>query len=243
ARGAQDAALTVEQYLRGQGDRLGVGALDLGEPRPRVTARQGLVLQRALAALVADRAVERVGDEEEFHHPLLGLVGHRGGLLGAHHHAGRHGGGARGDGLGGALDLDDALAARAHGLEQGVIAEAGDLHAGLLGRADDERALGAGELAAGDRPGAQGLALTRADAGHRATSSLADAAPERAPANTVARQWSNGQPSGTWARYSSRNRRMDETIGAAAASPSAQNDLPTTLSEMSSSSSRSSSVA
>src|SRR5699024_3915116 len=94
-----------------------------------------------------------------------------------------------------------------------------------------------------DRQGDQVLALTRVDAGHRATSSLSDAAPERAPANTVARRWSNGQPSGTWARYSSRNRRMDETIGAAAASPSAQNDLPTTLSEMSSSSSRSSSVA
>ena len=36
-----------------------------------------LVLQRALAALVADRAVERVVDEQQLHDALLRLVGDR----------------------------------------------------------------------------------------------------------------------------------------------------------------------
>jgi hypothetical protein len=36
-----------------------------------------LVLQVALAALVADRAVERVVDEQELHHPFARLLDHR----------------------------------------------------------------------------------------------------------------------------------------------------------------------
>ena len=49
---------------------------------------EGVVLQAALAGLVADRAVEGVVDEEELHHPLLRLLdlGH----VGAHHHAVLH---------------------------------------------------------------------------------------------------------------------------------------------------------
>src|SRR6185436_9626450 len=36
-----------------------------------------LVLQIALAALVADRAIERVVDEQELHHPFARLLDHR----------------------------------------------------------------------------------------------------------------------------------------------------------------------
>src|SRR5690348_17779164 len=36
-----------------------------------------LVLQVALAALVADRAIQRVVDEQELHHPVARLLDHR----------------------------------------------------------------------------------------------------------------------------------------------------------------------
>ena len=37
----------------------------------------GLVLQVAFAALVADRAIERMVDQQEFHHAFAGLLDHR----------------------------------------------------------------------------------------------------------------------------------------------------------------------
>ena len=46
-----------------------------------------LVLQRALAALVAHRAVQRVVDEQQLHDAVLRLVGHRRGVLRLDHHA------------------------------------------------------------------------------------------------------------------------------------------------------------
>ena len=58
----------------GDGDGLGPVALLLEEaalPRP---VGEGLVLQGALSALVAHRAVERMVDEEELEHPVLGLA-------------------------------------------------------------------------------------------------------------------------------------------------------------------------
>ena len=87
---AQHAPLAVEQHLRGDVDRLGEGALHAtarGEARLAATVGHRLVLQRALAALVADRAVERVVDQEVLHHALLRLVGARGGELGLDLHA------------------------------------------------------------------------------------------------------------------------------------------------------------
>ena len=59
---ALDAALAVEQHEVAQRDRLREVALLLDEPRLAGTERERLVLQRALAAAVADRAVERVVD-------------------------------------------------------------------------------------------------------------------------------------------------------------------------------------
>ena len=58
---AQDAALAVEVDRLGDGDRLGVVPLLLDPARLARAVGHGLVLQRALAALVAHRAVERDG--------------------------------------------------------------------------------------------------------------------------------------------------------------------------------------
>src|SRR3712207_8054496 len=64
APGAQHAALPVEQQIGADGQRLGVGALDVDEPALGAAVAHRLVLQRALAALVADRAVQRVVDRK-----------------------------------------------------------------------------------------------------------------------------------------------------------------------------------
>jgi hypothetical protein len=107
---AEHAALPVQQDRLGDLDRLLVAALLLDEaglPRP---VGQGLVLERALAALVAHGAVERMVDQQQLQVALL--AGH----------------------------LDQALAAGAQGGEQPVVAEAGDDRAQLLGGADHQRA-------------------------------------------------------------------------------------------------------
>ncbi len=51
-------------------------ALVLLEARAVTAIGHRLILQVALAALVADRAVERVVDEQELHHPVAGLLHH-----------------------------------------------------------------------------------------------------------------------------------------------------------------------
>src|SRR5207344_69731 len=56
--------------------------------RSRRTVPDREILQLAFAALIADRAVERVVDEQELHHALLRLDGLV--ALGAHDHALRH---------------------------------------------------------------------------------------------------------------------------------------------------------
>ena len=74
AAAALDAALAVEQHQLGDGDGLGPVALLLEEPALARPVGEDLVLQRALAALVAHRAVERMVDEQELEHPVLGLL-------------------------------------------------------------------------------------------------------------------------------------------------------------------------
>ena len=70
---------------------IGLGKVRLTsvEAGVRAAVAHRLVLQRALAALVADRAVQRVVDEQQLHHALLRLVGDRRGVLGLDHHARR----------------------------------------------------------------------------------------------------------------------------------------------------------
>src|SRR5512132_528915 len=74
ASGTEHAALPVEQYLRGDRDRLLERPLAIHESRVGTAVAHRLVLQRALAALVADRAVERMVDEQQLHDALLRLV-------------------------------------------------------------------------------------------------------------------------------------------------------------------------
>src|SRR5579862_7949676 len=71
---AEDATLAVDGYQRAQRQRLLEVALGLDEARASETPAEGDVLQRALTALVADRAVEWVVDEEELDHCVLGMA-------------------------------------------------------------------------------------------------------------------------------------------------------------------------
>src|SRR3546814_19014205 len=238
---ADDAALAVEQDLGRDVDRLGKRPLHatvgreagLGTP-----VGHRLVLQGALAAFVADRAVERVVDQQELHHPLLRLVGDRGGDLSVDHHAVGHGQGAGGLRLGhraavaGVGHLDHALPTGTHRGQQRVVAEPRDLGADLLGGTDHQGVLGDADLDAVDRDGDEiGLLRRR---GHEVTSCSAHA---------VLRAGSNGQPPWVrWARYSSRKYWIDEVIGLVAPSPRAQKARPRMLSHWSRSSSRSSSA-
>ena len=88
-----------------------------------------LVLQRALATLVADRAVERMVDQQELHDALLRRLGDRRRERGADLHALGDRDRAGGLRLGLALDLDQARAAGRDRLEQRVVAEPRDLDA------------------------------------------------------------------------------------------------------------------
>ena len=73
----EDAALAVERDRGRDRDRLLEGELLEAHPRVARPVAEGEVLQRALAALVADRAVERVVDEDELERRVLRLGGHR----------------------------------------------------------------------------------------------------------------------------------------------------------------------
>ena len=157
---AEHAALAVEQHLGRDPDRLGEGPLGLLEAARRRAVAHRLVLQRALAALVADRAVERVVDQEQLDDAGLRLGGDRRGVLGPDDHARRDLEGAGGLRLrhgpqrpvgARSRDLDEALPAGAGRSEQRVVAEPRDGDADLLGGADDERALGHAHLDVVDR--------------------------------------------------------------------------------------------
>ena len=137
---ALDTALTIEQHQVRDGDRLLEVALLLDEPALARTVGQGLVLQRALAALVADGTVERVVGQQELQHPVLRLLDLlRGGV--DHHPVGhRDEAGRLQRGAAGAVHLDQAHAAHAHRLHARVVAEARDVGPGPLGRGDQQLA-------------------------------------------------------------------------------------------------------
>ena len=139
---ARDAALAIEQDLGADIDGLGEGAALLLEAGHGLSGRHRLVLQRALPALVADGAVERVIEEQELHHSLLRLIGHLRRALGLDDHPVGDRDRARGLRLALALDLDQAHAACRDRVEERVIAKARDLDAHEFGHADDKHALG-----------------------------------------------------------------------------------------------------
>ncbi len=135
---AQDAALAVEVDDVADRDRLLVVALLLDEAALAGAVAERLVLQGALAALVAHRAVERVVGEQQFEHAFLHPLG--GLALGVDLHVRGHRHHARdGDGRAAArVALDQAHAALAHRGHAVVVAEAGDVLAGVGGGLDDQ---------------------------------------------------------------------------------------------------------
>src|SRR3546814_2076187 len=80
--GEPDAALSLDAAVHHRFDDrphifLGDGALVFLITRRAAATGDRLVLQVALAALVADRAIERMIDEQELHHPFACLLDHR----------------------------------------------------------------------------------------------------------------------------------------------------------------------
>src|SRR5260370_16131115 len=97
---AEDAALAVERDVLGERNRLLEMQARAVDPARRIPVPEREVLKRALAALVADGAVQRVVDELELQDVRARLHGHR--ALRAHDHAFGDRRGAGGIGAGGA---------------------------------------------------------------------------------------------------------------------------------------------
>jgi hypothetical protein len=134
---AQDAALAVEHQRRTEVDvPLDAFAVEHAsrEIHPALGRTEGVgeILQRALAAFVADRTVERMVDEQELEHARTGGGGLR--IPGAHDHALGADGRARRLQLRHLFDLDDAHAAGPVDADAGVVAVVRDGDAGLDGR-------------------------------------------------------------------------------------------------------------
>ena len=172
AAGAQHAAFAIQQDLRGQRDRLLEDPFGVDEPRLRSTRRHRLILQRALAALVTHRTIERMIDEQQLHHTALGRRRGLRTVLGVHHHVVGDRGGARGDRFTLSLDVDQALPAGADGCEQRMVAEPRDLDSGLFGGPDDQRALGNLDLGSVDGEMCCRGGLAVVESGHRAPAFL-----------------------------------------------------------------------
>src|SRR4029079_9230520 len=80
--GETDAARALDAAVhRGLDQRAQIFVLDrtlvLGKARGIDTVAHRLVLQVALAALVTDRAIQRVVDQQKFHHAFTRLLHHR----------------------------------------------------------------------------------------------------------------------------------------------------------------------
>src|SRR6185295_7386896 len=145
---AQDAAFAVERDLVGPRDVLLLVNLLEFEARAVVADAEAVLLQLALARLVADRAVERVVDEQELHHvflPALGLL-----ARGLDDHVVRALRVARDLERTLALDLDEADAAVAGDGQSRRPAVVRHLDAHLPRGLDDRRALGDVDLLAVD---------------------------------------------------------------------------------------------
>ncbi len=148
---AEDASLTIEEHEIADRDRLLEMPLLLDVPTLTRTVAERLVLQRALAALVADGAVERVVGEQQLDDALLGPLGRR--RLRFDLHVGGDGDHARRleHRAATGVDLDEAHAAHAHRRHPLVVTEARDVHVVALGRGDDQLALASRDGLAVDR--------------------------------------------------------------------------------------------
>src|SRR5207253_588119 len=126
---------------------------------------KGLILQRAFAALVADRAVQGVVDQEELEHAFLVFVHLVGG--GLDHHAFSDVDGAGRLQLRHLLDLDQAHPADRDRRHLGMRAEDRDVDADRLGGVEDQGALRHRDRLAVDRE----RDLVGLHGGHYATAS------------------------------------------------------------------------
>ena len=108
---------------------------ELVVPASAISIKVGVVLEIALASLVADGAVKGVVGQQKFHHSSSCMPGILGGCV--DFHSGGHLGAAGGDGLGGFFDLDEAHPAVAGHFEAFVVAKAGDLDIVFLGSLED----------------------------------------------------------------------------------------------------------
>ena len=119
---------------------VGHHALALVEAAVRAAVAQRHVLQLALAALVTDRAVQRMVDQQELHHRTLELqrLLTAGMDLHAVHHRGRTGRRR----LGRLFHIHQAHAAAGSNGQLLVVAEARNRNAGLVGGVNDHRTLG-----------------------------------------------------------------------------------------------------
>ncbi len=202
---AEDAALAVERNQRRDRDRLVEGPLfeaHAGRARPPAERE---VLERALAALVAVRAVERVVQEDELEDGVLALRGLRARLRGREDEAvlGGHRAGCLE--LRHALDFAEAHAAGAdRRAEPRLVAEDRYLDPGLERGLDHPLALGDLNLAAvdGDRD--------ELGAAHAGTSISARMrawcwSTGAMTWSSVESPWNGHPPSSMWRWYSSRN--------------------------------------
>ena len=125
--------------------------LDLDEFRFVRAVLEGHVLQLALAAGIADGAIEGMVAEQHFEHGLARLRDLR--AFGGDDHALGDRRGAGGLQLGHLLDADDAHAAGGLERKAGVVAEGGNLDAVGAAGFNEQRARGCGELLAVDSEG------------------------------------------------------------------------------------------
>ena len=134
---------------------IGHGALALNKPVDRAAIAQRQILQFAFAALVTDRAVQRMVDQQKFHHVALRFqrfVVAREDFHAIHH---RRGAGRRRLGRGAAthFGIHHAHAAIGGNRQFLVVAETRDRDAGLVGGLDNHRAFGRGHFDTVDKDG------------------------------------------------------------------------------------------
>ena len=137
---ADDATFFVEHDRRPQVDRLRLARLRIDDVRIAARVRHRVILEIALAALVANRTVERVIDEQQFENDRTSCLD----ALAArtHDHAFRSRRVASDLQLRHPFDLDQANAAETGRSEFGVIAVDRDFLLDALGGLDQPRALG-----------------------------------------------------------------------------------------------------
>ena len=129
-------ALDAAVHLFGRNQRPDIlghhAALGFMITRRTAAVAHRLILQLAFAALIANRAIKRMIDQQKFHHALLRLDRHF--RVGVHLHAFRSQGRAGRQRLGRLLDFNQAHAAIGRDGQFFVIAEIRDIDAELVGR-------------------------------------------------------------------------------------------------------------